>query len=165
VHDVFSSELSLAVDEDRYRSVVDQFHAHHRLELAGCHWQGDGTQFSHEIFVERTGLVGLCCAVEGWSPSFAQISVQGELRHEENPAADIGNRPVHRLASHALEQARVANLCSDVPYVRWTIIPRDTDEDNQSTRDLAREAVAYVYTRFGYPLNDRSHALCSVRAP
>jgi hypothetical protein len=86
------------------------------------------------------------------------------LGHEEHTAADLGHRPIHRLASSPLEEASVPNLCGDIPDVGWTVIPRDTDEDHQSTRDLTREAVAYVYTRLGYPLNHDSHASGSVRA-
>ncbi len=42
-----------AVDQDGDRSVVDQLHLHHRLELAGLDVQAGRLQFSHERLVER----------------------------------------------------------------------------------------------------------------
>ena len=58
------SERLSAIEEDGYRSVVDERHAHHRLELAGLDTKTTGPQFSHDIFIERFRNLRLGCRCE-----------------------------------------------------------------------------------------------------
>src|SRR5438477_4325284 len=131
------SELTFAVDENRYRSVVDQFNVHHCLELARGHGQLSRPQFSHDALVQCARIRRRRRRIERRTPALPDVAVEGELGDDEHAAADVRDRAIHLLARLALEIADVADFSGDVGDVLVAVVAPDTDQDNQPRAYLA----------------------------
>src|SRR5215510_12196101 len=107
-----SSELSCAVDEHGYWSIVDQLDAHHRLELAGGHGHLGRLQFSHDCLIQRPRELRRRGLIERRSPSLPHISVERELRDDQDTPTHVDHGSIHGLAV-ALEDTHIANLRRD----------------------------------------------------
>jgi twitching motility protein PilT len=57
-------ERLLRIQQNRYRSLVHEFHSHHLLKAAGFAAKPSGADFVDETFVKLTRLVGRCGVVE-----------------------------------------------------------------------------------------------------
>src|SRR5687768_8487557 len=152
------SESAGAVDQDGHWTIVDELDAHHGLELAGGHRQGNCPQFSHEIFVERTRQVGWSGGIERRASALAHVAVQRELRDDQNRTASVEHRAVHQLSTLALEQPRIADLGGNVAHVVGGIVPAEAEQHEQAGANLAGHAVADAHPRLRHALNDGSHA-------
>src|SRR3954463_12992629 len=103
-------KLSLAVDRNGYRPIVDQFDAHHGLEFARDNGQLCRTQFSHDAFVQCARLFRRSCGVERRTSPLTDVSVQGERGDNEHTAARIRDRAIHVATCVTFENADIPDL-------------------------------------------------------
>ncbi len=73
------------IKPDRDRPVIDEFDGHFRSEATGLYGDTQSAQRCSHAFDKRGGVLWIRCANETWPPPFADVAIQGELRHNEDP--------------------------------------------------------------------------------
>ena len=71
------------------RSVIEQVNLHIRAELAGLDRQAALAAARDECFIQRDGGLRTGSAREARAVALAAVTVERELRHDEQTAADI----------------------------------------------------------------------------
>ena len=79
----------LGVHPQGDRSVIEQVNLHIRAELAGLDRQAALAAARDECFIQRDGGLRTGSAREARAVSLASVTVERELRHDEQTAADI----------------------------------------------------------------------------
>src|SRR2546421_5849826 len=141
----------LAVEPDRHWPSIEQFNLHicpknsplHLETISSqCHIEALHQRFSH---CRRRGI----CKAGATSPT--HISVEGELRDDQNFAANIEQRAVH-LAFIVAKDTQVDYLISQSLYLKLAILLPDSEQNQESLTYLADDFSVYGHAGTAYSL-------------
>src|SRR6185369_5984054 len=77
------------VEQDRYWTIVYEFHLHRFTEAASLHPLEQLPATLHEIIVQRLGNFRRCGVAPRRSQAASHITVQSELRYNQQPAFTV----------------------------------------------------------------------------
>lgn len=138
------------------RAVVDQLHLHVGTKAPGFHWlMRNSCQFDQAI-EQVLAKLGTGCAAETGTHAAGGVGGQGELRDQQQAAADIAQRTVH--AAFAVAEDTIAeDAFQHAPDLRFAITALDGDQGEQAGSDLADDFRIDFDARFADALDQRDH--------
>src|SRR6266545_443089 len=150
----------LSFQNQRHRPVVHQLDIHHRTEFAGLDGDlaaGFLAQQPHEPFVEGDRDVRRCSIDEARATPFAGITIERELRNNEDPAVSLGEVAIH-LPCVISEHPQAEDLVRHPGKLRIRIRRRETGEHEKAGPDLSGNPAFHPNLRAPDPLEDDSHS-------
>ena len=144
------------VEDERHRTVVDQFDGHARAEASA----GDAEAALAETFGQeldqRRRLVAGRGALERRPPAAVERGEERELGDEQNGATRSGEIEVH-LASAVVEDAESRELLGGGLDDSSVVTAFDADEREEAALDRADLFAVHRDPRAGDPLQDETH--------
>src|SRR5580700_10790293 len=144
-----------AVQDYRDWAVVDQFQIHIRSEFTRFNANTGKPGAREKVLIEPQGFVGWRRGGERGT-ALADRGVEGELRNDEQRAADCRQSQVH-LAGGIGKDAHPEDAVEDVIGVRLGIAAPDAEQDYEAGADFAEQATAAADFGAGGPLNNCAH--------
>ena len=111
-----------------------------------------------QVFVERFGGLGTCCADERRPVSFAAIGVERELGDTKYLAADVMERKVH-LARLVFEDAELCNFFRQEVSFGLGVAIRDAHQEHKTLPYFSDALAVYAHFRAGATLYYYSHII------
>src|SRR2546422_2279108 len=156
--DAFSiSKLAATVEDEGDRTVVDELHFHARAEDAGLDREVRGFAQSLDELLEqalRRRRIGRL--IESRTPSLAGIPQQRELGDREEPAAQLGEGPVH-LAGLVAEDPQRRDLLDEISHIRLGVAFSHAEQHHEPASDLSDHLAVHLDGRPRHALKDRFH--------
>src|SRR5439155_16734778 len=112
--------------------------------------------------VERLGAGGRRRAGERGAAPLRAVPVKGELRDDEQLAADVLER-AGEAARPVVEDTQADDLSAERIGVRLGVLVSDTEEDAEPASDAADEVTAHRDPRLGHALHDGPHGAVKAR--
>src|SRR5208282_445636 len=146
-----------AVEDDRYRAVVDEIYFHHRAELTRLDFNIASAGEREKVLVEAARFVGRGGFDERWAAAGVGVGEQRELRHDQHRAADLGERAVH-LAGVVGEYAHAEDSIRQMSRVGFGVAVGNAQQHNESTRNFAHAAPVDAHLGAADALNNCPHS-------
>jgi hypothetical protein len=124
-----------ALEPQSYRTVIHELDVHHRAEFAGLDAKLLRSQVENESFVKRDREIRSCGVDETRPPPFLRVTVESELRNNENLSAHVGKREVHFVLSIG-EESQARHLLGHPLDLRKRVRCGETDENQKSATDF-----------------------------
>src|SRR5690606_9116303 len=147
------------------RSFVHQLHVHHRAELARRHPAGQ--PFAHQLdetLVQRNRDLRRRRLDEAGPPALPRVAVERELADDQYTAADFLQRKIH-LPLGIGEQPQPHYLVRHPPQPVFVVVGTESDQQQITSPDLTRDAVAHRHPRTGHALQYDPHGPPGHRRP
>ena len=110
-----------------------------------------------EALVQRDRRLRARRVDEARPPALHRVAVERELRHDEQRAADVGEREVH-LVLGVGEQAEPDDLVGHPGERGLAVVVREADEQQEAAVDATGDSFADAHFGAGDSLQDDAHA-------
>jgi hypothetical protein len=144
-----------AIQDDRDRSIVDQFDFHVGAEFACLNPNTTAARSREKILVEPPRVVGRRGSGEGRA-ALSSIRVERELRDHQQLADDRIECQIHftlGIREHPHPDYPIDQKVS----ISLGVIAADSKQDQVAVTDTARDPVGDPYLSAAHPLNNRTH--------
>src|SRR5271156_240858 len=132
------SECLCRIEQDCNRPVVQQFHLHHLLELAGLTGQTGRPDAAYEILIELESLLSRSRGIERRAFATADVAVEGELGHYQHFSTNLSGGQVH-FSMVIFEHTQTSNFIGQVIRVGCGIRRGYTEQNQKTASNLDRK--------------------------
>jgi hypothetical protein len=145
------------VEHQRHRAVVDELDLHVRAEAAALDGDAELAQPRDQPVDPRRGELRQLRALEGRAATARRRGEEGELRHDEQGAAD-GAKVAVESAAFVFEEPQAGDLFRRPVGQGVVVAARHTDQRDEATADRRDPIARDLDPRPCDPLQDDAHA-------